>query len=47
LCEFWLAFGRSLFERHRRRHPHALPDISRITRMLALASDLGRLACVA
>jgi hypothetical protein len=42
--QFWLAAGRMARERHLRRHPHDIPSLGRIARMVDIAIDLGRLA---
>ena len=43
--KFWLSTGGMALERHQLRHPHALVDLSQLTRLLETALDLGRLAC--
>ncbi len=40
----YLATGREALRRFQLRHPHALPDLNRLTRLLEIASDLARLA---
>ncbi len=45
LRKSWLATGYLALERHRRRRPHALVSLSRVTRLLEVGFDLARLAC--
>jgi len=41
---FWLEAGRIARERHQQRHPHALPSLSRLARLLDLALEFKKLA---
>jgi len=40
----YLATGSEALRRFRLRHPHAVPNLNRLTRLIEIASDLARLA---
>ncbi len=42
--KLWFAAGSQALRRFRLRHPHALVDLSRLVRLMEIASDLGRLS---
>ena len=42
--KLWLELGRTAMERHQRRHPHALPSLCRLARLLDLAFEFKKLA---
>ncbi len=41
---FYLATGSEALRRFQLRHPHAVPNLNRLTRLIETASDLARLA---
>lgn len=41
----WLEAGRVAFERHQHLRPHRLPALGTVARMVAIATQFGRLAC--
>jgi hypothetical protein len=42
--KLYLAAGSEALQRFQLRHPHALPNLNRLARLLEIASDLARLA---
>jgi len=42
---FWMSAGGLALKRHQQRRPHAVPDLTRLTRLLRIASAFGCYAC--
>ena len=41
----WMEAGRIAMRTHRERHPHNIPSLSQIARLLQIGIDFGKLAC--
>ena len=43
--ETWMEAGRLAMQTHHERHPHSIPSLSQIARLLQIGIDFGKVAC--